>query len=81
MTGRSIIVRAVWDAEASVWVATSDDVPGLVTEADTLEALPHKLNGIILDLYELNGDFELPGDAPMRILTEQIVRFEPNWTA
>jgi hypothetical protein len=28
-------VRAEWDAEAAVWVAASDDVPGLVTEAET----------------------------------------------
>ena len=27
-------VRAEWDEEAKVWVATSDDVPGLVTEAE-----------------------------------------------
>jgi predicted RNase H-like HicB family nuclease len=32
-------VRAEWDTDAAVWVATSDDVPGLVTEAVTLEAL------------------------------------------
>jgi hypothetical protein len=25
----SILVRAYWDDEAKVWVATSDDVPGL----------------------------------------------------
>jgi len=25
-------VRAEWDEEAKVWVATSDDVPGLVTK-------------------------------------------------
>ena len=29
-----IEVSAFWDHEASVWVATSDDVPGLATEAD-----------------------------------------------
>ncbi|MGH9394255.1 MAG: DUF1902 domain-containing protein, partial [Terriglobales bacterium] len=27
----SIRVRATWDPEARVWVAESDDVPGLVT--------------------------------------------------
>ena len=29
----SILVKAEWDSEASVWVATSEDVAGLVAEA------------------------------------------------
>ena len=48
-------VRAEWDAEANVWVATSDDVPGLVTEADTLEALDSKLKTLVPELLEANG--------------------------
>lgn len=48
-------VRAFWDAEASVWVAKSDDVPGLVTEADDLEALLNKLRVLIPELLEANG--------------------------
>jgi hypothetical protein len=77
MTNQSIFVRATWDEEAKVWVATSEDIPGLVTEAERIEDLPAKLNGIILDLYELNRDFELPNDASLRILSEQVVRFDP----
>jgi predicted RNase H-like HicB family nuclease len=30
-------VAAFWDREAKVWVATSDDVPGLATEAESVE--------------------------------------------
>jgi hypothetical protein len=30
-------IRAEWDEEAAVWVATSDDVPGLATEAATMD--------------------------------------------
>ena len=30
------LIRADWDPEAAVWVVTSDDIPGLVTEAVTL---------------------------------------------
>lgn len=48
-------VTAFWDAEASVWVAESDDVPGLITEADTLELLVPKLRGLIPELLEANG--------------------------
>ena len=32
-------VKAFWDAETAVWVATSEDIPGLATEAETIEAL------------------------------------------
>jgi hypothetical protein len=32
-------VHCAWEAEAAVWVATSDDVPGLATGADTLDDL------------------------------------------
>jgi Domain of unknown function (DUF1902) len=45
-------VTAIWDAAASVWVAESDNVPGLVTEADSLVA---KLRALIPELLEANG--------------------------
>jgi predicted RNase H-like HicB family nuclease len=57
------IIRAEWDREANVWVATSDDVPGLATEAETLEALSAKLERMVPELLEANGllpDAEVP---------------------
>jgi predicted RNase H-like HicB family nuclease len=48
-------VNAEWDDEASVWVASSDDVPGLATGADTVEELIEKLKIIIPELLEENG--------------------------
>ncbi|NEP81598.1 MAG: DUF1902 domain-containing protein [Okeania sp. SIO3C4] len=48
-------VESFWDAEAKVWVATSTDVPGLATEADTIEALSQKLREIIPELMVLNN--------------------------
>lgn len=48
-------IHAEWDAEAAVWVATSNDVPGLATEADTLEALAAKLRVMVPELLQLNG--------------------------
>jgi predicted RNase H-like HicB family nuclease len=47
-------VHADWDSEAGVWVATSDDVPGLATEAPTVEALAEKLRTMIPELLEAN---------------------------
>lgn len=60
---KPIIVHADWDPEASVWVATSSDLTGLVTEAPSIEALRAKLPGIILDLIEV---YEID-DAPASI--------------
>jgi predicted RNase H-like HicB family nuclease len=48
-------IRAQWDGEAGVWVAESDDVPGLVAEADSPKALDRKLRALIPGLFELNG--------------------------
>ena len=55
MKGKPLFVRAEWDEEASVWVASSDDVPGLATEGDTLEGLVEKLKVMIPELLEANG--------------------------
>jgi predicted RNase H-like HicB family nuclease len=54
-TKQHITVTAFWDTEASVWVAESADVPGLITEAATLEALSTKLETMIPELLEANG--------------------------
>ncbi|MBI2991287.1 MAG: DUF1902 domain-containing protein [Deltaproteobacteria bacterium] len=55
MGPKQITVNAEWDPEAKVWVATSDDVPGLITEAETVEALAEKLSAMIPELLEANG--------------------------
>ena len=57
METKQITVNAEWDPEAKVWVATSDDVPGLITEADTVEALTEKLSVMIPELLEANRAF------------------------
>jgi Domain of unknown function (DUF1902) len=48
-------VHAEWDAQTQVWVASSDGVPGLATEAATAEALPAKLRVMIPELLTANG--------------------------
>ncbi|WP_017316887.1 DUF1902 domain-containing protein [Mastigocladopsis repens] len=54
MTQITFKVQAFWDWEAQVWVATSEDVPGLVTEASTTEVLTQKLREMIPELILLN---------------------------
>jgi predicted RNase H-like HicB family nuclease len=74
MQRTAIVVRAVWDDEAKVFVATSDDVPGLITEADTVEALRDKLLVIIPELIELNRlPFDLP-EIPLHIMADRLTR-------
>jgi hypothetical protein len=72
MTTKPLFVRAEWDEEARVWVATSDDVPGLATEDTTIEALIQKLKVIIPELLEANG-IRVDHEVPFEILTR---RFE-----
>jgi predicted RNase H-like HicB family nuclease len=52
---QAFAVTAIWDAEASVWVAENEDVPGLVTEAESLEELATKLRVLIPELLEANA--------------------------
>jgi len=52
---KTIHVKAIWDNEAEVWVAESDDVPGLITEAGASDRLIEKLRVLIPELLEANG--------------------------
>jgi len=63
-----ILVRADWDGDAKVWVASSADIDGLATEAATLEELRDKVLGMVAELAELNGlSSDLP-EIPVHIL-------------
>ncbi len=50
-----IVIRAFWDGEAGVWVAESEQVPGLVAEAATPRELEAKLKDLVPELLELNA--------------------------
>jgi hypothetical protein len=52
----SITIDARWDPEASVWIATSNDVPGLVVEADTWPAMIEEVRLVLPDLLELSDE-------------------------
>jgi hypothetical protein len=52
-------VQADWDAEARVWVSTSN-IPGLVVEADTLPAFVELVQALAPDLLADNAGRELP---------------------
>ena len=64
---RTYEVEARWDSEAGVWVAESDDIPGLVTEAESMNALVEKVRVLVPQLFELNGGLE-PGQKTVHVL-------------
>lgn len=69
---RALVVEAVWDPEAGVWVAASDDVPGLVTEADTLDDLRQKLIDLVPELLAENEPDRVRGaPLPIEIVARQ----------
>jgi predicted RNase H-like HicB family nuclease len=74
--GKAYVVHAEWDEEAGMWVATSDDVPGLVTEGATLELLVEKLRVMVPEMLELNGVLppEQAAAAPFRLVAERLER-------
>lgn len=49
------IINFDWDDEASVWIATSDDIPGLVLESGSFDALLERARFAIPELLELNN--------------------------
>lgn len=65
-----LFIRAEWDDEANAWVATSDDVPGLATEAETIEALNAKLQRMVPELLEANGCMD-SRDVPYELLARK----------
>ena len=58
------------DDEAKVWVATSDDVPGLATEAETMKELSKKLEVMIPELFTENGYLDV-GEISYEVLARK----------
>ncbi|MFH0352584.1 MAG: DUF1902 domain-containing protein [Chromatiales bacterium] len=76
---KTVTVNAFFDHDARVWVASSDDVPGLVTEAHTIEALSEKLKVMIPELLDANGLGD-GDDIPFHLLSE-LTAVAPRRTA
>ena len=49
------VINFTWDNEANVWIATSDDVPGLVLESGSFDALLERTRYAIPELLLLNN--------------------------
>ena len=76
---KELMIKAFWDENAEVWVAESEDVPGLVTEAATMELLISKLKVLIPELLEANGVLGGINDheqIPFHLLSERIEKIQ-----
>lgn len=49
------VITFTWDNEANVWIATSNDIPGLVLESGSFDALLERTRFAIPELLELNS--------------------------
>ncbi|MBU1399124.1 MAG: DUF1902 domain-containing protein [Proteobacteria bacterium] len=80
MFKKDIKVEAFWDEEAKVWVASSDDVPGLITEAATMELLIQKVRILIPELFRANNIVtdEETIDIPVYLLGrwQEVIKFQ-----
>lgn len=61
---KKLLVIAQWDNEAGIWVATSDDIPGLVTEAASLDELLERVLAVAPELLEDNAHLIENGNHP-----------------
>ena len=48
-------VLLIWDNEAQVWYCTSDDIPGLILESNSLDTLVERARHAAPELLELMG--------------------------
>lgn len=53
-------VTFTWDDEAGVWIATSNDIPGLVLESGSFDALIERVRFAVPELLELNSSNSQP---------------------
>ena len=49
------VIKINWDNEAGVWIATSDDIRGLVLESGSIDALMERVRYAVPDLLQENN--------------------------
>jgi len=48
-------ISFTWDDDAAVWIAESKDIPGLILESGSFDALVERVKTAIPDLLELDS--------------------------
>ena len=54
------VINLTWDPDAAVWIATSKDIPGLVLESGSFDALLERVRFTAPELLALNGSEKSP---------------------
>ncbi len=65
-------IQATFDPDADVWWAVSDDLPGLVSEAPTLDALVERVAAVAPELLAAAG--ETSGEVNLEFSTTRRVQ-------
>ncbi len=69
---QELLIKLTWDPDACVWIAESDDVPGLVLESGSFDALIERVRFTVPELLELNG--ASPASVQLRMVSERCER-------
>jgi predicted RNase H-like HicB family nuclease len=72
MMTKTYLIWTEWDPQALVWVASSDDVPGLATEADTFDALNDKLTSLVPELLAENDPESIKEGVVLEVLARRV---------
>ncbi|MDA8347970.1 MAG: DUF1902 domain-containing protein [Pseudomonadota bacterium] len=64
-------VTCQWDDEAGIWYVSESDVPGLITEAATVEEMGSKLQRMIPELLELNESHDPCREVPFELIARR----------
>lgn len=66
----TLTIKVLWDQDACVWVAESEDVPGLVLESGSFDALIERLRYTVPEMLELNGSEK--GPLQLTVVSERL---------
>ena len=75
MPGKEFYVSTAWDDEAGVYYVEDSDLPGLVAEGETFEALRDKVMARVPELAVLNKhliDWEFDDYVPVHLMAERL---------
>jgi predicted RNase H-like HicB family nuclease len=71
MSAKRYTVTCHWDQEAKVWFVAETDVPGLATEAATVEEMEGKLLRMVPELIALNEAPAISEPVPFELITRK----------
>ena len=63
-------IRAEWDTEGGVWIATSEEVLGLCVQAETFDELVEVVAALVPELL-MENHIATPDLIPIRVLAER----------